>query len=84
MDTLQAMSGKADWVWVDTFTRLPMDHGIYHEMKRLGYKICLVSPELQGQPEKMAAYAEQIKNERIVFDAICTKEYNISRWRGML
>lgn len=81
MDTLRAMQGKVDWIWVDTFTKLPMDYLIFSEIKKMGYKICLVSPELQGQPHKIEEYAKQIKNEKIVFDAICTKEYNIDRWK---
>jgi len=84
MYTLNAMSGKADWVWVDTFTRLPVDHKIYREMKRLGYKICLVSPELQGQPEKIGSYAKQIADEDIEFDAVCTKVSNIDVWKKFL
>lgn len=84
MDTLEAMAGKIEWVWVDTFTKLPMNNRIYKEMKELGYKICLVSPELQGQPEKIEIYAKQIIDEGIMFDAICTKEYNIDRWKSLL
>ena len=84
MDTLRIMSGKMDWVWVDTFTKLPMDNAIYKEMTRLGYKMCLVSPELQGQPEKIGIYAKQIVREGIIFDAICTKAYNIDKWKDLL
>ena len=83
MDTLRAMSGKVGWVWVDTFTQLPMDKKVYNEMKQLGYKICLVSPELQGQPEKIGDYAKQIADEGIKFDAICTKGYNIDTWKKL-
>jgi len=81
MDTVKAMSGKVDWIWVDTFTKLPIDKKVYNEMKQLGYKICLVSPELQGQPEKIKVYAKQIIEEEIAFDAICTKVYNIDKWK---
>lgn len=84
MDTLRVMSGKADWVWVDTFTKLPLDNALYNEIKQLGYKTCLVSPELQGQPEKIETYAGQIKEEKIMFDAICTKAYNIEKWKELL
>ncbi len=83
IDTLAAMAGKVDWVWVDTFTCLPLNHDIFKKIKDMGYKLCLVSPELQGQPEKINAYAEQIKREKIIFDAICTKHYNIERWEGV-
>ena len=46
--------------------------------------MCLVSPELQGQPEKIGSYAQQILKEGIAFDAVCTKAYNIDRWKSML
>lgn len=84
MDTLKAMAGKVKWVWVDTFTKLPMDKEIFNDVKQLGYKICLVSPELQGQPEKIEVYANQIMGEKIEPDAICTKKYNINQWKNLL
>ena len=83
-DTLEKMQGKIDWVWVDCFTKLPIDNEIYRKIKNMGYKLCLVSPELQGQPEKIELYAKQIKDEKIEFDAICTKEYNVEKWRKNL
>lgn len=84
IDTLRAMAGKVEWTWVDAFTRLPMNNKIYNEIKRLGYKVCLVSPELQGKPEKIITYAGQIKNENIMPDAICTKAYKIDMWKELL
>lgn len=82
LDTLFAMQGKIQWVWVDCFSRLPLDRDIYKKIKELGYKICIVSPELQGQPEKLVEYKEQLRKENIQPDAICTKLYNISKWQN--
>lgn len=82
LDTLVAMQGKIQWVWVDCFSMLPLDKDIYKKIKELGYKICIVSPELQGQPEKMVEYKEQLRKENIQPDAICTKLYNISKWQN--
>ncbi len=81
MDTVRAMTGKVSWIWVDTFSKLPLDCNLYQEMKSLGYKLCLVSPELQGQPEKIEPYAKQLIKGGINFDAVCTKQYNIEKWR---
>lgn len=83
MDTLEAMAGRVDWVWVDTFSKLPLDEGTFLHIKELGYKLCLVSPELQGQPEKLEEYAKQIREENIVFDAICSKIYYIGKWKRL-
>ena len=80
LDTLEKMQGKVNWVWVDCFNKLPIDNEIYKKIKNMGYKLCLVSPELQGQPERLKLYAKQIEGEKIKFDAICTKEYNINKW----
>lgn len=84
IDTLRTMTGKIDWVWVDTFTKFPLNNMLYKEIKQMEYKLCLVSPELQGEPEKIELYAKQMKNENIVFDAICTKAYNIDRWKRLI
>lgn len=84
LDTLEKMQGKVNWVWVDCFTELPINNEIYRKIKNMGYKLCLVSPELQNQKEKLELYAKQIKDEKIEFDAICTKEYNVEKWKKLL
>lgn len=84
MDTIRAMAGNVDWIWVDCFSKLPIDNKICMEMKQLGYKLCLVSPELQGQSEKIEQYAQQIKDNNIKVDAICTKIYNVDLWKKLI
>ncbi|UKJ08245.1 hypothetical protein [Solitalea lacus] len=80
MDTLLAMAGKIDWIWVDCFTKLSITKENYTILKDLGYKFCLVSPELQKQEEKMNGYKDYINSQEIKFDAICCKIYNIVKW----
>lgn len=84
MDTIENMAGKANWVWVDTFSCLPLNNRSYLKIKELGYKLCLVSPELQSQGEKIEKYAQIIKDEYIKLDAICTKLYNINKWVNLI
>ena len=74
------MAGKAQWIWVDCFTKLPINAEIYKELKKLGYKLCMVSPELEGQPEKIELYRKQLANDQIMMDAVCTKAYHITKW----
>ena len=70
LNTLCAMQGKCDWVWVDTFTTNPLTiKEVSGYIRSLGYKICFVSPELQGQPEKIDQYLEEIKD--LDLEAIC-------------
>ena len=75
-----AMKGRAKWVWVDCFTKLPINKENYKILKDNGFKLCLVSPELQGQDEKIEKYKEYLEKNNIIFDAICSKIYNYNRW----
>jgi hypothetical protein len=59
---------------------MPLTAEIFIQLKKWGYKICVVSPELQGQPEKIETYAEMLKKQNIYPDAICTKQYQMNRW----
>lgn len=82
MDTILAMAGKVKWVWVDCFSKLPINSEKYALLKKNGFKLCLVSPELQKQDEKLELYRLDLNEKGIIFDAICTKIYNIKRWRS--
>ena len=80
-DTIINMKGKVDLIWVDCFSRLPITTENYQLLKQKGFKFCLVSPELQGQSEKIKSYKEYLLKNNIIFDAICTKQYNIDKWK---
>jgi hypothetical protein len=81
MDTIRNMAGKADWVWVDCFTRIPLDQENYRELKELGYKLCFVSPELEAQEEKLQEYKKYLEEQGMEMDAVCTKSYHIEDWK---
>lgn len=64
-------AGKADWVWIDCFTDLPLNSSNYQILKQ-NFKLCIVSPELQGNPlEKIADFKKRLEGMEI--DAVCTK-----------
>jgi bifunctional N-acetylglucosamine-1-phosphate-uridyltransferase/glucosamine-1-phosphate-acetyltransferase GlmU-like protein len=81
LDTILNMSGKVQWVWVDCFTKNPLTKETYIKLKQQGFQLCFVSPELQNQGEKMKEYKDYFKKENIVMDMICTKSYNIEKWK---
>lgn len=81
IDTILNMKNKVEWIWVDCFSKLPITNENYMLLKANGFKFCLVSPELQGQSEKLEEYKEYLNYNNIVFDAICTKNYNIDTWK---
>ncbi len=75
-----AMKGRAKWVWVDCFSKLPINSDNFKTLKNAGFKLCLVSPELQGQPEKINQYKSYLTQNNIYFDAVCTKLKYIPLW----
>jgi hypothetical protein len=80
LDTIIKMKDKINWVWVDCFTINPLSTEIYNELKKMNYKLCFVSPELQQQPEKILEYKEYFQKNDIILDMICTKHQNINKW----
>jgi dTDP-glucose pyrophosphorylase len=80
LDTILNMKEKIDWIWIDCFTKNPLNKTAYNIIKDAGFKICFVSPELQNQPEKIKEYKNYFEKENIQLDMICTKSYNIEKW----
>lgn len=75
IQTALALSGMVEWVWVDCFTRFPLSHEDAKALQGAGFKLCLVSPELQGrEAETGIAQLATLLNEReIRAEAVCTK-----------
>lgn len=79
LDTILKLRGLVNWIWVDCFSKVPLDKKIYIELKKK-YNLCFVSPELQNQEEKIENYKKFFYKENIILDAICTKYHNIIKW----
>ena len=84
IDTLLAMKGRVNWIWIDCFTQNPLTKDIYHILKAAGFKLCFVSPELQQQPAKIEEYKTYFTENQIELDMICTKVYNIDKWLKLI
>lgn len=66
-----AFAGKIDWVWVDCFHEMPLTTETYQTLKQ-HFKLCLVSPELQGySTDRIAEFRDKLVGMEI--DAVCTK-----------
>jgi hypothetical protein len=71
LEFVMKFAGKVEWVWVDCFNYLPLN-AENHKLLKTYFKICLVSPELQGKDVAVIAeFKEQLKDLEI--DAVCTK-----------
>ena len=75
VDSALTLAGKVDWVWVDCFTHFPLSEQDSRRMKAAGFKLCMVSPELQGRNAdvEIPQLARLLAERGIVADAVCTK-----------
>ena len=69
IETCLNFKGKAEWVFIDNITHLPVENEAFQILKRY-FKLCVVSPELLGRDE--------IDNDKMLLeeypvDAILTK-----------
>ena len=70
VESALALAGRVDWVWVDCFTRLPLDPDRY-ALLRPHFRLCLVSPELQRHPRaEVRTYRESLASTPV--DAVCS------------
>ena len=79
IETALTLAGKVDWVWVDCFTRFPLTEHDARSLKDAGFKLCLVSPELQGRDANVEIphLVSLLKERNIAADAVCTKRTNL-------
>ena len=74
INTVLSLSNIVKWVWVDFFTKFPLDHKNYLKLKESRFNICLVSPELQGHDkEKIVNLQKELIKNKININAVCTK-----------
>ena len=68
-------AGRVDWVWVDCFTRLALTRSEAERLRSAGFKLCIVSPELQGRAaaHEIPGMARLVAERGIAPDAVCTK-----------
>ncbi|QWD76372.1 hypothetical protein ICV32_01480 [Polynucleobacter sp. MWH-UH24A] len=82
IETALSLSHQIDWIWVDYFTYFPLSRFMAEQLESAGFRLCIVSPELQGFISNVAIpkLASELRQERITPAAICTKEPE--RWES--
>ena len=70
---LENMAGKCEWVWIDSFYKYSHDLEVLKKIKEMGYKLCFVSPELQGRNNEKERIHILNACKELKADAICTK-----------
>lgn len=75
IETALNLAGKIDWVWVDCFTRFSLTKQDADRLQQAGFKLCLVSPELQGHnaEAEIPKLVKLLRQQGIKAQAFCTK-----------
>lgn len=68
----------AEWVWIDTFTRLPLSTESVAQLR--GFRTCLVCPERWGRPEDIPAYIRAMREFEFTPDAVMTSLDYAAEW----
>jgi len=77
INTALKLKDKVNWIWIDFFTKFPLDSKLYDLLKSSNFKLCIVSPEIQGHNEEKCFYLKNfIKQNNMKFDAVCTKNFH--------
>ncbi len=86
LETAHRLAGKIDWVWIDCFTHFPLSSAEIQQLKEWGFKLCIVSPELQGRDAEVEIpqLIELIKPYHLSIDAVCTKRYDLWEQSGFI
>ena len=79
VETALSLRGMIQWVWMDIFKEFKLSNIEYQKLREAGFKLCLVSPELQKFNNMNIQILKNILREKnYFFDAICTK--NPQKW----
>ena len=75
INTALSLKGIVDWVWVDCFSTFPLNIEGFNQLKASNFKLCFVSPELQGYTNYsfVKTFRNNIESLGIQGDAVCTK-----------
>ena len=75
IETALTLAGRIDWAWIDCFTRFPIDSAQARRLRQGGFRLCLVSPELQGRDAAtgIPALRALLKELAVTAEAVCTK-----------
>jgi hypothetical protein len=78
-EAAKKLKNKVDWIWLDTFLGIPSISN-FRLLKKLNYKICLVSPELHNKNLKLRKEIIKKLLKFKLLDAVCTKKILFHKW----
>lgn len=73
---------KVEWVWIDTVTKLPLDHSTIKVLKK--FKSCLVCPERWGRENDIKKYYFNMKKLNFLPTAVMTSLNSSNIWYKLI
>ena len=78
IDTVLKLKGLVDWVWIDTFTKLPLNQNAINVLK--DFKTCLVCPGRWNRQEDIVSYKTKIQKINFQLNAVMTSKNTVGKW----
>ena len=77
--TINNLKKKINWVWVDHFSKFPLNKSTSDNLNKKKIKICIVSPEIvkKTSVNSLKKLKNSIQKKNIHIDAVCTKNPEI-------
>ena len=78
IDTVIKFKRLINWIWIDTFTKLPLNQNAINVLR--GFKTCIVCPERWNRPNDITSYKDQLKNMKFSVNAVMTSKHSAKLW----
>ncbi len=80
--TLFNLDKNVNWIWLDCFKKFQISSNVLVKIKKLKYKICIVSPNLHGRKitKKDISF---FKRNKIYIDMVCDKKEKLAIWKKL-
>ena len=81
IDIAKKFINNIGWVWIDTFTTLPLNKNIVTTLKK--FKSCLVCPERWGRPKDIKPYFKKMKKINFFPTSVMTAKKYFKIWENL-
>ena len=78
INTVMKFKGLVNWVWIDTFTKLPLNQNSINILKH--FKTCLVFPDRWERQEDITLYKEKLQKINFRLNAVMTSRDTFNKW----
>ena len=82
IETSKNLINKVSWIWIDTFTKLPLNLNNLETVNK--FSSCLVSPSRWGRSDEIEQTIKDLKKINYLPTAVMVEEKEIKIWENFL